>query len=336
MKNIVIIGGGFAGSHAAKKLEKIQNPGFQVTLIDKKEYFEFTPSILKAITSAKYLNKIHIKHKEYLKRSEFILGKADKITENYVQIKNFSKKIPYDYLIIATGSYYFLPFKNHKSLQINRGEDIKKYNKYLQESNKITIIGGGIVGVELAGEISDFYKNKKIELIESKSSLIQRSNKKTQEYSKRILEKKGVKIILNKSFKQPNSKNKNEELIFTCTGIKPNLNFKFSPKDISLETNKYLQLNPHRNIFIVGDVSNIKEEKTAQNAIKQANVAIENIKRIEKDKPLKNYTSKKNPQLISLGKNKGIFEYKNFVMKGKIPIIIKNFIEKREMRKLKN
>ena len=37
-KTVVIIGGGFAGSVAAKKLES----KFNVILIDKKKYFEFT------------------------------------------------------------------------------------------------------------------------------------------------------------------------------------------------------------------------------------------------------------------------------------------------------
>ena len=38
-KNVVIIGGGFAGTLCARELEHY----FNVTLIDRKEYFEFTP-----------------------------------------------------------------------------------------------------------------------------------------------------------------------------------------------------------------------------------------------------------------------------------------------------
>ncbi len=340
MKKIVIIGGGFAGTHAAKKLEKLKK--FKVTLIDTKEYFEFTPSILKAITCPACLNKIQVKHKNYLKNSEVILGKVNEIKKNHVHLKTPLKKIPYDYLIISTGSSYLLPFKNHKSLKINRGKDIQKYNKKLQTSNKITIVGGGLVGIELAGEIADSnkYNKKEIKIIQASPNLIPRNNSKSQEYAKKILEKKGIKIMLNKTFNISKEKvisNKNHT-IFICIGITPNLNFKLNTngkKENKFEINKFLQLKKHKNIFIIGDVSNIKEEKTAQNAIRQSNIAVKNIINIEKNNSLKIYISKKTPQLITLGHDKGIFEYKNIVIKGKIPIWIKNFVEKKEMRKLK-
>ncbi|PIZ83168.1 FAD-dependent oxidoreductase, partial [Candidatus Pacearchaeota archaeon CG_4_10_14_0_2_um_filter_05_32_18] len=45
MKNIVIIGGGFAGAKIAKALENYYGTVF----IDDKDYFEFTPGILKTI-----------------------------------------------------------------------------------------------------------------------------------------------------------------------------------------------------------------------------------------------------------------------------------------------
>ncbi len=330
MKNVVVIGGGFAGSHIARKLEKVKS--FNVILIDRKEYFEFTPSILKAITNPNYLDKIQQKHEKYLTKSKFVCGQVAKISKKEVYVNN--KKIPYDYLIIATGSSYVLPFKHHKALQINRGVDIKKYNKKLIESKKIVVVGGGLVGVEIVGEIVDKYKNKKIKLIESNETLIPRNLKASQEYSKRILEKKGVEIMLNQSFKEK-SKKEDKELVFICMGIKPNFNFKMDLKEKSLETNEYLQLRTNKNIFVAGDVSQIKEEKTAQNAVNHAKIIVKNITRLERNKPLKKYLIEKTPQIISLGKDKGILEFKNFIVKGKLPIILKNFVERREMRKLR-
>ncbi len=42
-KNIVIIGAGFAGIYATKKLAKYykKNPDYQITLIDKHSYFTY-------------------------------------------------------------------------------------------------------------------------------------------------------------------------------------------------------------------------------------------------------------------------------------------------------
>ena len=48
-KKVVVVGGGFTGSNTARLLEK----DFDVTLIDTKSYFVFTPSIIKAISMPK-------------------------------------------------------------------------------------------------------------------------------------------------------------------------------------------------------------------------------------------------------------------------------------------
>lgn len=44
-REVVIVGGGFAGAYVAKALEDC----FRVTLVDNKDYFEFTPSVLRTI-----------------------------------------------------------------------------------------------------------------------------------------------------------------------------------------------------------------------------------------------------------------------------------------------
>ena len=47
MVRIVIVGGGFCGALAAKALDK--NKDVELILVDKKDYFEFKPSIHKVI-----------------------------------------------------------------------------------------------------------------------------------------------------------------------------------------------------------------------------------------------------------------------------------------------
>ncbi len=54
MKRVVIVGGGFAGAYVARNLEK----KFDVVLIDTKDYFEFTPSILRTIINPDHAKKI--------------------------------------------------------------------------------------------------------------------------------------------------------------------------------------------------------------------------------------------------------------------------------------
>ena len=70
-------------------------------------------------------------------------------------------------------------------------------------------------------------------------------------------------------------------------------------------------MESHNNIFILGDVNNIPEEKTGQAAEKQVNLAIKNLRLLSKNKTnLYSYKAKSKPLIISLGKYNGIFIYK--------------------------
>ena len=146
MKKIIVIGGGFAGSYIAKKLEK----KFEVILIDAKEYFEFTPGILRTLVEPEHAKKIQILHKDYLKNCRIILGKVKDIRGNFVLANK--EKIFFDYLAICAGSGYNAPFKEGVVIA-TRAKTLQNHSASLERAKNILIIGGGLVGVELAGEI---------------------------------------------------------------------------------------------------------------------------------------------------------------------------------------
>ena len=97
--------------------------------------------------------------------------------------------------------------------------------------------------------------------------------------------------------------------------------------------NEYLQVQGHKNIFAAGDINNIKEEKTAQSAEKQARLVVKNIYHLEQGEPLLMYNPEPKPMVISLGKYNGIFIYRDFVFTGLIPGIMKTIIEWKTMRR---
>lgn len=330
MKRVVIIGGGFAGSKAAMALEK----NFDTILIDNKDYFEFTPSILKIPARPDYIRKIRIKHSEYLKKTQIIVSEVKDLTRNYVATK--SLKIPYDYLIISSGSYYGLKVGKESFFNTGTGKDILNSLKHLKKANDILIVGGGLVGVELAAELS----GKNITMIHSKSTLLERNHPKSISIADKFLRKKGTKIItqdraiLEKKqlIRTENKLNIKADLVYICTGISPNIdfmkkNFSRSIGKDGIKVNRFLQIEGHDNIFAIGDVNSIKEEKTAQSAVEQGNLASMNIISLEKGISLKEYRSRRRPMVISLGEYNGIFEYKKIIFSGIIPIFMKKLIE---------
>ncbi len=338
-KRVIIVGGGFSGAYIARHLEK----DFNVVLIDNKEYFEFTPSVLRTIIDPKHAEKIQVLHKKYLKKAKFLSSEVTKITPKWIVVEGVN--VPYKYLVIATGSRYKEIFKEEGMVLPLRVRELVQKHKDLEEASKVLLIGGGIVGVELAAEIITKYPQKEVTLIHSKERLMERSSLKASKYAEKFLTKKGVKIIFNERVEKKNGKtfttNKGNEihadLAFSCTGIISNGEAlkEGIPEAVNERgqaiVNEFLQLKDYPNIFAAGDVTSVDEEKTAHSSEHHAMIIIKNIKNLEKGKPLKKYWPGKRLMVISLGKYNGIMTYGNFAFTGLIPALMKWLVEVKTM-----
>lgn len=337
-KRVVIVGGGFAGTYVARKLQN----SFKVTLIDSKDYFEFTPSVLRTIVEPEHIGKIQALHRNYLKNTVVIRGNVIDINSNEVITPTHT--FPYDYLVISTGSNYNAPIKESGIVIAARAEELVSYAERLKNVKSVLIIGGGLVGVELAAEIIEKYPNKNLTVVHSKNELIERNPKRARDYAYKFLKKRKVNIVLNEIvigkegsyYKTNTGRQIDADLAFFCTGIVPNYNYlkrNFSHvlDKKGIKVNKYLQVEGFSNIFAAGDITNINEEKTAQNAEKHADVIAKNIVALEINHGLEEYKSKPRPMVISLGKLDGLFVCKNFILKGLIPAFMKWFVEWKAM-----
>ncbi len=343
MKKVVIIGGGFSGAYIARKLER----EFDVTIVDTKDYFEFTPGVLRTIVEPWHVRKIQVIHSHYLKKAHIVRGKARDITSKEVIVGN--KRLQYDYMVICSGSRYSSPFKEKDIIITARGNIIRDYYDKVCRAKKILIIGGGLVGVELAGEIATHYKDKELLIAHDKPRLMERQPERASRYAYRFLKKKNVRILLNErvvgktgdNFLTSNGSMIDTDLVFLCTGIVFNNDslkrcFKESLDGKGMvKVNKHLQVEGYSNIFAAGDITSINEEKTAQNAEKQACIVACNIRNLERERKLYDYKSLPRIMIISLGKYNGLLTYKNIVLSGIIPGLLKSFVEWKTMIKYK-
>ena len=265
--------------------------------------------------------------------------------KNYVLIRE--EKFFFDYLILASGSYYHSPIKRENVSSLSRFEDLMNVHDKIKEAKKIVVIGGGAVGVEISSELITKYPKKNISVFTYSKTLLERNNERTKFLAKDFLLKKGVKIFFekevffNRGIFLKNKKKVDADYFFVCTGIRLNNEFlKKSSKIIlnkrgGISVNNFLQVNGSKNIFAGGDLTGISEEKTAQTAIIHAKVISNNIINLERGKNLKKYAPKKRPMVIFLGRLTGIFEYGNFSIRGFPAAILKKLIEIRELTKFK-
>lgn len=174
---VVIIGASFAGVAAALETRK-RHPNARIVLLEKQATLAYIPNGLHLYWKKEIedLNEARFITEEQLVKNhiDFHLGaNVEKINTTQKTVNyNYQEKeevITYDKLIIAAGSKQ-LSEKINGSAQ----ESVLKYKRYdeaqaalakVKESNHVTIIGGGQVGVEAADLLTR--QQKKVTIIES-------------------------------------------------------------------------------------------------------------------------------------------------------------------------
>src|SRR6056297_3815545 len=105
--HVVIVGGGFGGISAAKKLKKAD---VDITIIDKTNHHLFQPLLYQVATAALSPGDIAVPIRAILgqrKGLKVLLGKVLSVNkqENYVKLES-GKKVSFDYLVLAPGAQY--------------------------------------------------------------------------------------------------------------------------------------------------------------------------------------------------------------------------------------
>lgn len=230
-KEIVIIGGGFAGVNLARKLG--DKKGIQVTLVDKNNYNFFPPLLYQVATGMLDISSICIPFRTLFrgkKNLHFRIGELQEVVSLENKVKLSTSDLHYDYLVIATGTkanYFGMKNIQKNSLPMKTVDDaIKLRNYLLKEAEKYTftqdedekrkmrnivISGAGPSGVEVAGMIAemrnrvlvDIYPELSDEalnlyLVDGASTVLPPMREKSQKYSKKSLEEMGVTVKLNK------------------------------------------------------------------------------------------------------------------------------------------
>jgi len=353
-KRVIIIGGGYAGTHAAKKLQH----DFDVTLMDSKDYYEFTPSRLRTLVEPHHVYKVKMSYDQILSKARVINERVHYITEDEV-ITESQSVFKYHYLIVATGSRYhetifprisdqhLPPTTMNAKVLSARTANFELYYYHVQQANRVLVIGGGTVGVELAGEITSKFPEKQVTLIHSQTQLMNRSPQKVGKHAEEFFKGKNVTVVTGERiteqtgtfFKTDLGSIHEADIAFVCTGNVPNSEL-FNPGFTEslnrygfVRVNQFLQLRGFTNIFVAGDLTDIpeEEEKLCQTAYEEIKIVIQNIRNFDANKELTPYMPSPCPMLISLGKYDGICTYRGYSITGFIPAVMKEFVEWKEM-----
>lgn len=226
LPRVVIVGAGFAGLTAARKLRRA---AVHLTVIDRQNHHLFQPLLYQVATAGLAPNEIANPIRAIIGRDENVDVMMGAVTDFSLPSREVilgDRRVPYDYLIIATGvqTSYFgqKEWSRHTvglktiddALRIRR-EILLAYEKAEVEQDPArrsallttVVVGGGPTGVEMAGAIAELAKNimepefRRLQAKESRIILVEAADRLLTMYPPKLsakalrqLEELGVEV----------------------------------------------------------------------------------------------------------------------------------------------
>ncbi|MBM3248803.1 MAG: hypothetical protein FJZ10_05250 [Candidatus Omnitrophica bacterium] len=288
MKKVIIIGGGFAGISALNRLRRFKNLA-DITLIDRKDEFNFLPMLPDIIGRGIHPELLAFKLDDYCKKVgiKFIKDEIAKIDLEKNIIFSRDNSFPYDYLIVASGSqtnFYGNEAAKKYSYKLDSTEDAANILEQLSENifDAFIIAGGGYTGIEVATNLRRYLDrkkiNKRIVIVERAPSILGLLPEWMKQYVNNNLKKLNIDILTNvtldkieidKVFLSNKDELERAMLIWTA-GVKTadfifNLNKDKTPQG-RIKVDEFLRIT--NNCFVVGDANTFSyKEKPLRMAV---------------------------------------------------------------------
>jgi len=231
---VLILGAGFGGLYTAVYLARFLGklrPDVWVTVVDRRNYFLFTPLLHSVATGA--LEPRYVAHsirKIFRKtRIHAHVGSIEKIDLENRQVVTTHRTLPYDDLVIALGSetnFFGNQELEREAFTLKNLEDAVRLNNHMirmferayweedPETKKglltFVVVGAGPTGVELAGEIYEYAHREllrdfgrriakeeiRVILVEATGRILPSLPEKLSQEAIRRLESIGIEVLL--------------------------------------------------------------------------------------------------------------------------------------------
>ncbi len=346
MRRVVIIGGGFSGLFAARRLRK-SDPNIEITLIDKKQGSDFLPTLPDCLgrgIEPQYLT-YDITDMAQRLRFQFINDEVTAVDFYKKEVTLKNRVLSYDFLLIASGS----------ETNFYGNENIQKYAYKLDDANDVRTIcrvlkgdaysayiigGGGYTGVEVATNLRCFLgkdkKAGKVVIVERAPSILGPLPEWMKKYVSDNLKVLDVEVFVDSAIEKIDGEKVyvsgarvfDNAVVIWAAGVKTaafiqNLTVDKNPQG-RIKVDEFLRLN--ENCFAAGDAAffsynNAYLRMAMQFSIVEGDLAAKNIINSIKGRKLKKYRPIDMGYIIPMANNRSCGVIMGFNLKGLLPTI---------------
>jgi NADH dehydrogenase len=370
---IVIVGSGFGGVYTALHLERLTRRSVEaldVTLVGQDNYFLMTPLLFEAGSGV--LEPRHAVNpiRPLLRSTRFIEARVTSV-DTVAQVVHAVQEgdppgatlsLPYDHVVIGVGGVtntslvpggeHALTFKTLADAIRLRNRLIDLFEKADAETDParrsalltVVVIGAGLVGVELVGELTEFLptlirsyprldvNNIRLELVEAMDKILPEMEPPLRDYAARLLGRRNVRVRTRAKVQAiepgrvvlaPADDSAGEVIpaatVVVVTGIKPgplvaSLDL---PKDRRgrIATADTMLVNGATNVWAIGDCAAIPDPHSpdgrpypqlAQHALREAKVLAGNLLAATRGQPPRPFAYRNKGVMAALGRGRGV------------------------------
>jgi NADH dehydrogenase len=231
-RRILIVGGGFIGMYAARKLERLERDGHRITLVNPENFMQYQPFLPEVASGTIDPRAVVVPLRQVLRKTDLLIGEVERIDHEVrlatVRLPDGSvREEPYDLLVLGTGS-------RSRTLPVpglaERGVGFKTVEEAIYLRNRVlscldlaaetaddnfarevltfVFVGGGYAGVEALAELEDlargalaFYSkltaaDMRWVLVEAADRILPELGEDLATYARERLEERGIEVRL--------------------------------------------------------------------------------------------------------------------------------------------
>ena len=336
--DVVVLGSGYAGTGAIKRLESELDGEADITWISDVDHHLVLHESHRCIRNPEIKEKITFDIDEIKQPStRFVQSRVDEIdTDERVVGLADDSTVEYDYLLVGIGSrtaFFGIDGLEEHSLTLKTLADVLEIHDEVTEAAReasrsdpaqVVIGGAGLSGIQSAGEIAEFRDKHRapieIHLVEGLDNVFPNNGPVVQAKLRKLLEERDVEIHTGEFIGEVDDetvyigeeKELDYDVLLWTGGITgqdaaETAEVDKDERNNRIETTSNFQTSNER-VFAIGDAALIDQPDqddpappTAQAAWQAAEVAGENLARSVRGQPLKEWTYDDKGTLISVG-----------------------------------